>query len=154
MNRAFERSHVLVWEQEPFTHEQSALLAGFGYQITCGPCAEHRKTPSIGKTSSALLERPMPSGSYRFLQDSMVRRKAPDVRTSTRVRSSRRAGSIPKENCSERRHGRASRDRSADTGRRDQRSADEVGALGLSAPCTRLMSQHQRGFDRSIPPCS
>jgi hypothetical protein len=54
--------------------------------------------------------------------------------------------------CSERRYGRAAADRRAALRRRDQPSAGEAGALGLSAPCTRLMSQHCSRLDRGIAP--
>jgi hypothetical protein len=47
----------------------------------------------------------------------------------------------PRGDCSERRRGRAPRPRGADIRSRSQRSAGEAGALGLSAPCRRLMSR-------------
>jgi hypothetical protein len=43
--------------------------------------------------------------------------------------------------CSERRHCRACGGRGADVRRGNQRSAGEAGALGLPAPCRRLMSR-------------
>jgi hypothetical protein len=59
-----------------------------------------------------------------------------------RARSAARARLVnPRGDCSERRHGRASRRRDADIRRGGQRSASEAGALGLSAPCRRLMSR-------------
>jgi hypothetical protein len=52
--------------------------------------------------------------------------------------------------CSERRDGRAARCRCVGIRSRHPQPASEAGALGLSAPCPRLMSQHHSRLDRGV----
>ena len=154
-NRSFGQCLVNRVAAAPFVDRCGANTAKSTTWATGEVLWRSGRTPIFAGTSRGYLLPPLSIEKTDVVHHSCVRRArtlpfsqqsnevVEDVAMSEhRTRPPARAGSVnTRGGCSERRHCRACGGRGADVRRGNQRSAGEAGALGLPAPCRRLMSR-------------